>query len=148
MSEGRNHAGLIALQGKLYIIGGYRRAGTEPLATVQIFDLASGAWTEGAPKGVWEFVEPMPTGRSGIAAAALGSDLIVFGGETFGAVTKTFNEAEAFDPRINTWRELPRMPTARHGLGAATISNRVHVLSGGPTAGLSYSAVNEYLERR
>jgi N-acetylneuraminic acid mutarotase len=90
----------------------------------------------------------MPTGRSGIAAAVMDGNAFVFGGETFGSERRTFDEAEAYDPRTDSWTTLPPMPTARHGLGAATVGGRIHVLSGGPEAGLSYSSANEYLERR
>jgi hypothetical protein len=35
------------------------------------------------------------------------------------------------------------MPTARHGLGSAVIDGRIHVISGGPTPGGSFSNLNE-----
>ena len=35
--------------------------------------------------------------------------------------------------------------TARHGLGAGALDGRIHVVSGGPEAGLAFSAVNEVL---
>jgi hypothetical protein len=63
-------------------------------------------------------LEPMPSKRGGIAAAASlvnGSSIYVFGGEL---LSKTFNKNEKYDIKDNEWTtELP-MPTARHGLGA------------------------------
>ncbi|MGH7240332.1 MAG: hypothetical protein ACREHG_09770, partial [Candidatus Saccharimonadales bacterium] len=35
------------------------------------------------------------------------------------------------------------MPTARHGLGSAVVQGRIHVISGGPTPGGSFSDLNE-----
>jgi hypothetical protein len=35
------------------------------------------------------------------------------------------------------------MLTARHGLGSAVVDGRIHVISGGPTPGGSFSNVNE-----
>jgi N-acetylneuraminic acid mutarotase len=234
LPEGVNHAGLVTLDGKLFVIGGYREATFEPTGAVHILDLTTGEWTSGASlptargalaavvrdgtihvigghdgtrslgthetydpatniwtsaaslnhsrnhhaaaviagvvyvfggrdettaemtsteafdpaTGRWREVAPMPTGRSGIAAAVMDGNALVFGGETFGSDRKTFDEAEAYDPLTDTWTTLPPMPTARHGLGAATVGGRIHVLAGGPEAGLSYSGANESLERR
>src|SRR5688500_18569465 len=39
ISEGLNHAGLIAFDGKIFVIGGYRGAGNEPFAAVPILEL-------------------------------------------------------------------------------------------------------------
>lgn len=82
----------------------------------------------------------MPTARSGIAAAVLAGKIFVFGGE---ATTGTFDEAEAYDPKTDTWTPWASMPTARHGLGATTVSGRIFVVSGGTRPGGSYSALNE-----
>lgn len=82
----------------------------------------------------------MPTARSGIAAAVLGRDVFVFGGES---TTGTFAEVEAYDPARDRWSARASMPTARHGLGAAAVEGRIFVLSGGPRPGGSYSAANE-----
>jgi N-acetylneuraminic acid mutarotase len=88
----------------------------------------------------WEQRAPMPTARSGIAAAVLGGRMFVFGGE---APAGTFNQVEAYDARSNGWSSHARMPTARHGLGAGAVAGRIYVISGGPTPGASASAANE-----
>ncbi|MBI3079664.1 MAG: galactose oxidase, partial [Deltaproteobacteria bacterium] len=83
---------------------------------------------------------PMPTPRSGIAAATLGGRIFVFGGES---PAGTFNQTEAYDPGRNTWTVRDPMPTARHGLGAAVVGQSIYVLSGGPRPGGSFSSANE-----
>ena len=88
----------------------------------------------------WEPREPMPTVRSGIAAAVLDGRIVVIGGE---APAGTFNETEAYDPRSNTWSGYARMPTARHGLGSAVVGGKMYVIAGGPSPGASASAANE-----
>jgi N-acetylneuraminic acid mutarotase len=82
----------------------------------------------------------MPTARSGIAAAVLEGRVFVFGGE---APAGTFNQAEAYDPKSNSWNGHAPMPTTRHGLGAAAAARRIYVISGGPTPGDSVSTANE-----
>lgn len=88
----------------------------------------------------WEQRAPMPTARSGIAAAVLEWRMFVFGGE---GPSGTFNQAEAYDAKSNGWSRHTRMPTARHGLGAAAVAGRIYVISGGPMPGDSVSPANE-----
>jgi len=88
----------------------------------------------------WRARKPMPTARSGIAAAVLDGKIFVFGGE---ATAGTFNQVEAYDPRLDSWGTYTPMPTARHGLGAVAMGGRIYVISGGPAPGGSASAVNE-----
>ena len=83
---------------------------------------------------------PIPTARSGIAAAVLQGRIFVVGGE---ATTGTFHQVEGYEPTSNRWTSHTRMPTPRHGLGAAVHAGRMYVISGGPTPGGSYSAANE-----
>ena len=82
----------------------------------------------------------MPTPRSGIAAAALGDRINVFGGEN---PSQTFDDNEEYDPGTDAWRARARMPTPRHGLGAVALGNVVYVVAGGPTPGGSASGANE-----
>jgi N-acetylneuraminic acid mutarotase len=88
----------------------------------------------------------MPTGRSGIVAVARRGRLYVFGGETVRRFSsKTFDDAERFDPGTGRWELLPRMPTGRHGLGAASFGEAIYVLSGGPRPRLTLGNANERL---
>src|SRR5262249_61948044 len=92
---------------------------------------------KGGPPG-----PPLPTARSGIAAAVLGSRLFVFGGE---APTGTFGQVEVYEAALGRWSALAPMPTPRHGLTAIAFEGRIHVLSGGPQPGGTYSAAHEIL---
>jgi N-acetylneuraminic acid mutarotase len=122
--------------GRIYTIGG-RIDGSygRNLAVNEVYDPATDSWRSRTP---------MPTTRSGIAAAVLDGIIFVFGGES---TSGTFDEVEGYDPRTNGWTRYAPMPTARHGLGAAVVSRRVHVISGGPTPGGSASALNEIFRR-
>jgi N-acetylneuraminic acid mutarotase len=131
----RNHLGAAVVEGKIHVVGG--RVGNDFTMTPhEVYDTTGDAWTT-APA--------LPTGRSGIAVVEHGGQLYVFGGETFGAVQKTFNEAERFDPRTNSWAAMSAMPTARHGLGAAAVGAAIYVISGGPSPGFAFSGTNEAL---
>lgn len=136
MPTPRNHLGAATLAGRIHAVGGRVESEME-LTTHEIYDPASGAWTAGPA---------LPTGRSGIAVVALDGRAYVFGGETVTASSsKTFNEAERFDPAGNRWERLPPMPTARHGLGAAAVGDAIYVISGGPEPGFAFGTANERL---
>jgi hypothetical protein len=93
----------------------------------------------------WRVGSPVPTGRSGIAVVERDGWVELFGGETF-QPNRTFPEAERFDSAEDRWEALPAIPRARHRLGAAVIDGRIHVVSGGPQAGFSFSDVHEVHE--
>jgi N-acetylneuraminic acid mutarotase len=136
MPTPRNHLGAAVIGGKIHVIGG-RVSGDMELTTHEIYDPAAGSWTAGPP---------VPTGRSGIAVVAHRGLIYVFGGETVRTLSsKTFDEAERFDPATGRWERLPPMPTPRHGLGAASVGEAIHVLSGGPRPRLAFGAANERL---
>jgi len=108
------------------------RSRGQNIPVTEIYDPRADAWTRGAP---------IPTPRSGIAAAALGNLIYVFGGE-LGRAT-TYPENEAYGLASNTWTAKAPLPTPRHGLAAVAVQNRIYVISGGPRPGGSYSNVNE-----
>jgi N-acetylneuraminic acid mutarotase len=121
-----------ATDGRLYAVGGRVDGNySRNLAANETYDPVTDRWEARAP---------LPTARSGIAAAVLDGRMFVFGGE---GPSGTFPQAEAYDGRNNGWSNHARMPTARHGLGAAAVAGRIYVISGGPTPGASASAVNE-----
>jgi hypothetical protein len=46
--EGVNHAGFAHVDGRLYVLGGFREASFTPCGAVRIYHIASGMWSEGA----------------------------------------------------------------------------------------------------
>jgi N-acetylneuraminic acid mutarotase len=121
-----------AVEQRIYAIAGRDRG--RNLDVVEVYDVAQDSWTE---------LPPLPTARSGLAAAALGDQVFVTGGEALDGSGHTFDELEVFDMRTQTRRSAAPLPTSRHGLAAVAYDGRIYVLAGGPTAGLSVSQMNE-----
>jgi N-acetylneuraminic acid mutarotase len=129
----RNSAASAVIDGKIYVVGG-RQALKQPdgslrqvnIAALEVFDPATGQWATRAP---------MPLAQGGLAAAAHGGKLYVFGGEQWVPDQKVFADSWMYDPATDRWSELPPLPTPRHGLGAATVGNRIHVFGGGLRVG-------------
>jgi N-acetylneuraminic acid mutarotase len=129
----RHHAASTTVDDRIYVIGG-RTTGTSPLVNVdvnEIYDTQADRWTA---------LEPMPSKRSGIAAAPVNNSFFVFGGED---LSRTYDNNEKYDTNDGKWTSEEPMPTARHGLAAVSIFDKIYVIGGGPEAGLSISDINE-----
>jgi N-acetylneuraminic acid mutarotase len=129
----RNSAASAVIGGRIYVVGG-RQALKQPdgslrqvnVAVLEVFDPATGEWSTRSP---------MPQAQGGLAAAAHGGKLYVFGGEQWVPQQKVFADNWVYDPATDRWSTLPPLPTPRHGLGAATVGNRIHVFGGGLQVG-------------
>ena len=131
MTCARNHTAGGVIEGKLYVAGG--RPGSQ--SCLEVFDPAANTWTMKAS---------MPTGRSGLAGAAVGTCFYTFGGEGNPADPNgIFHEVEVYDPATDEWTELPPMQTGRHGICAAVLGNTVYLPGGATQEGLGATGVNE-----
>ena len=98
-----------AMNGKVYAFGGCSTSEVCPsdpsgeLATAAVdeFDPAMNTWSSKAP---------MPTARSGVAAAAVSEKIYVFGGVNGTGVLATVEE---YTPATNTWATKAPMSTPR-----------------------------------
>jgi N-acetylneuraminic acid mutarotase len=143
MPTARHHAASAVADGKLYVIGG-RIVGISATVNInanEMYDPNKNSWV------ISSSLEPMPSKRSGIAAASLSdsSSFYVFGGEE---PSKTFNNNEKYDPKSNKWTIETPMPTARHGLAAVAIDDKIYVIGGGPQPGFSVTNANEIFHVR
>src|SRR6478609_2497982 len=82
MLAGRGEAAVAALDGKIYVMGGYNTS-----RTFQIYDIAADAWTQGPP---------LLAGTDNAAAIAYGGKIYLFGGEAGPAL-------RIYDPGVNAW---------------------------------------------
>ena len=59
-----------------------------------------------------------------------------------------YTAAKYFDSASAKWTRGPDLPTSRHGLGVVAVGSTLYVMSGGPTPGVSQTAVCEALDVR
>jgi N-acetylneuraminic acid mutarotase len=134
MPTPRNHLGAAALGGLVYAVGGRSGAIGPELNTgaLEAFDPVLGEWLPS--------LAPMPTPRSGHAAAVFAGRLFTFGGEgNHEDPHGIFDETEAFDPATGEWTTFEPMPVGRHGIGAAVLSDGIHLPGGADVAGFGAS---------
>jgi N-acetylneuraminic acid mutarotase len=118
LPEGVNHAGLIALDGKLFVIGGYREATFEPTGAVRILDLTTGKWSTSAP---------LPTPRGALAAVVRDGKVHAVGGHDG---TRSIGAHEIYDLASNTWNSAAPLGHPRNHHAAAVIAGVIYVFGG------------------
>jgi len=121
----RTEVAATALDGRIYVAGGYRADGGT-LATVEIFDTATGRWTGGPDL-------PVPVNHA--MAVTAGDSVYVLGG--YDSSGKAF--AGAFRLDGGAWRSVSPLPEPRAAGTAAVVGGKVYVAggigSGGALAG-------------
>jgi N-acetylneuraminic acid mutarotase len=128
----RDHFHAAVLNGVFYAIGGRDTDINAMTPRVDAYDIASGTWST--------LDTELPTPRGGFAAAVLGDEILVIGGEGGG---QTFAIVEAYRPASNSWRTLAPMQTARHGIQAAVCDGGVYIAAGGVVQGHGPTDVHE-----
>jgi hypothetical protein len=121
----RDHSQMVAFQGELWMLGGRQLfAGTS--RAVSIYDPASETWRAGPQ---------MRNLRSGFAAAASPTMLMVAGGEFITSnPNRVIETAEAIAAGQQDWTSLPPLPTPVHGMGGAIRGNNFYVFGGSTVA--------------
>ena len=117
MVEKRSDAGVAALNGKIYVVGGYN--GFSHFRSVEIFNPQTGTWQDG---------KKMKRRRSGVKVAVKGGKLYVVGGWSGGAGRLTCGEV--FDPKKNSWSALPDMQVPRSNYSIFVADGRLTVAGG------------------
>src|ERR1051326_6228301 len=116
--------------GKIYAVGGQTSEQSEPdkagfVNTVYEYDPAANRWTTKAP---------MPTARSGGAAAVIGDKIYVAGGPP-----PAGHHFAVYAPSAHTWTKLPDLPTQRNHLAAGALDGKIYVFGGRFGGGLQRS---------
>lgn len=132
MPLGRDHCGIVAVNGAVHIIGG----------RVDSFHTNSNLHHRYDPKtDAWTFRQPLPTSRSGQGTVWFKDRIFVMGGE---GTNRVYGQNEAYNPATDRWESHAPMLTPRHGMGAVVLGDAIYVAGGGPQMGGGVkSAINE-----
>jgi N-acetylneuraminic acid mutarotase len=102
------------IDGKLYVVGGLKNSGTDPVADLDVYNPA---------RNTWKTLAPIP--RAGPAiGASLGGKLYVISGPN----------AYVYNPRNNRWKSIAAPKYAHAGLVQVWIKGRPHLLAVGGSA--------------
>jgi N-acetylneuraminic acid mutarotase len=131
MPAPRAAAGAAVAGGKLYVVGGVEGPG-RLARDAFAFDFEDARWS----------VIPGPRPREHLGAAALRGVVYAVAGRTSG-LDSNLDVVEAYDPRANRWRAIPRVPGPRGGTAAAGVAGRL-VSAGGEEPGGTIRTVFAY----
>lgn len=126
LPEARHHLMTVALDGRLWVLGGF--GGDGPTDTVW-------SWAPGEEK--WAAHAPMPEPVGAAGAAALDGLIYVVGGQPAG------DTALRYDPTADTWETLTPMPTPREHVAAVAFDGAIWAI-GGRWAGGEWASVDVY----
>jgi len=137
MPETRAAGGMVAVGGRIYVVGGFSQQGTLAKTTL-VYDVAAGTWST-AP--------PPPTPREHLTVVTDGRYVYAVGGRN-GQPTTNMATVERLDTRTGRWTSLPPLLTKRSGHVSGITSNGLLVSAGGEYAGGVFDSVEAYDLRR
>jgi hypothetical protein len=128
LPQPRFGAGVVAVNSKLYVIGGAasNQVGTD---TVFEYDPARSAGSR------WQLKSPMPTARMYLGASAVDGTIYAIGGAARAVPATDLATVEAYNPGADTWASMAPMRRGRAGVVA------VGVNSGDPGCGAKLFAL-------
>ncbi len=115
-----------AMNGKIYVVGGYNISSATYLDRVEIYNPANNTWTNGAP---------LPTPRYSPMAGAINGKLYVAGGTS---ATGALTNGVAFDPASNAWTPIAAPIVA--GFESVVLGGKLY----GVTVGSSQTLLQMY----
>jgi N-acetylneuraminic acid mutarotase len=123
LPEKRHHAGAVALNGKLYVVGGFDGLFFwKPTQTLWEYDPQTDEWRTKAN---------MPTARGALGVAAWQGKLYAIGGYGKGVGGKGNIDAnEVYDPSTDRWEKKAALPMARDHLAVAVLDGKLHAIGG------------------
>lgn len=122
MLQGRERPAAVTLGGSLYVCGGLEKE-TEIFALLQSMERLR---LDG--EGVWEAQPMMLEPRDSPAAASLGRNLYICGGD--GLQFQPLNSVERFNVDEQIWEALPPMFERRSGAASAALHGQIYVCGG------------------
>ncbi|KAK9803074.1 hypothetical protein WJX73_007021 [Symbiochloris irregularis] len=124
---------MAAINGKIYMTGGYSTNYTSTLDSTEVYDPNTNQWTPGSP---------LPTPRGDLFCDAVGDQFVVLGGfydptgQFLSDMQRTEVQALAVDTGI--WSSLAPIPQARDDMAMAAMpGNRLLVMGGETNQGLT-----------
>lgn len=132
-----HHVALAELNGKVYVMGGFKypdhgKPGWQPI---------DNAWEYDPVKDSWKALAPLPTRRGAANAVVHDGRIYVIGGAGTHPGSKAtdihparphraLGTNEVYDPATNTWETRSAMPTARNHAAAGVVNNKIYVIGG------------------
>jgi N-acetylneuraminic acid mutarotase len=117
MMVARSMHGCVALDGKLYAVGGYG-ATNQVLDTAEVYDPQADGWQP---------LAKMSTARYGLGLAVVGGKVYAIGGSDG---SSSLDLVEAYDPQLGAWALVASMGAKRYGHASVVLDGRIYAMGG------------------
>jgi N-acetylneuraminic acid mutarotase len=111
MAKGRGDIAAVMVDNKAYVTGGFHQDDwCNAMESVEVFDLATKAWST---------LAPLKVGRADKALVSLNNRVFAIGGErnincsTVSAMSQPVDDVEVYDPLVNQWKTDTKFPQER-----------------------------------
>jgi N-acetylneuraminic acid mutarotase len=119
MTGPRFSHGCVALEGKLYAMGGSGGLGAlQGQRTAEVYD----PQTDG-----WQPLAKMTTGRSAFGLAAVGGKVYAIGGRDGSSALES---VEAYDPQLGSWALVASMSVKRRNHASVVLDGKIYAMGG------------------
>jgi PKD repeat protein len=108
--------GAAALNGKLYVMGGYSSGGYR--STLYEYEPSSGTWTQ---------LASMNSSRGYFGTGVIDGKIYAFGGR---GGSNYLNSTEVYDPGTDTWTTLASMDIPRYDLAGVALNDKLYAFGG------------------
>ncbi|MCW4015351.1 MAG: hypothetical protein NWF06_03195 [Candidatus Bathyarchaeota archaeon] len=119
MQQPRSGLGVVAVNNKIYAIGGTNQEGFS--AITEEYNVATNTWT---------FKSSMPTARSAFGIAVYQNKIYCIGGYTDGF--SATGVTEVYDPATDTWETKSPMSNPRLNMQANVVNDKIYLIGGNP----------------
>lgn len=116
--DGLNAPAAVALENRIYLIGGFSTTTNVPASDVLVYDIKRKSWSSAAA---------LPAPRGGHAAAVLRGRIHVAGG---GNSRSTIADHSEYDPATNRWRDLAPLPRSEGSPALVAYHDRLYAIGG------------------
>lgn len=127
LPEGRHHVGIATLDGFLYVIGGFAKAG------LSVWHAVNTVYQYHPAMQTWRELAPMPTARGALGVAAYQGRLYAIGGYDG---ERSLAASEVYNPETDTWSSVAPLPAPRDHLAVASTGSGIYAIGG--RANLNY----------
>lgn len=124
MPTGRWGATAIAVDGKIYVIGGTTGLANPVYSSIEVYDPNTDSWSTKAS---------MPTARYQLTTCLLDDKIYAIGGWRNSSTGPIYDKVEVYDPVNDAWKTENPMPVTRSLLASIAIDDTIIVYGGSRT---------------
>ena len=128
---------LAEINGKIYVIGGFKYPDAGPAA----WQPMDNVWEYDTAADTWKALAPLPTKRGSPNALVANGKIHVIGGAGLHPGSKetvvhparphrSLGTHEVYDPASNSWETKQSMPTARNHAAAGYVNGKIYIIGG------------------